>query len=163
MTIRVRGASPADHDAVVALVPRLRAFGAAPLRPPEALDRAERELLERALQAPEADAMLLVADLSEVGPIGIAYMQSATDYFTGERHGHLAILAVAADGEGKGVGRLLLAAAERWAQQRSYRFLSLNVFAANARARAVYERAGFAVDTLRYFKELRPSASNPAG
>jgi len=32
--------------------------------------------------------------------------------------------------------------------------LTLNVFAANARARAVYERLGFAGETLRYAKTL---------
>jgi RimJ/RimL family protein N-acetyltransferase len=32
--------------------------------------------------------------------------------------------------------------------------LTLNVFVANARARAVYERAGFTPDTMRYAKPL---------
>jgi RimJ/RimL family protein N-acetyltransferase len=32
--------------------------------------------------------------------------------------------------------------------------LTLNVFEGNARARRVYERAGFAVETVRYVKRL---------
>ena len=56
MTIHVRPATPADHDAIIALVPRLRAFGAAPLRPVEALDGTERETLEHALTALDPDA-----------------------------------------------------------------------------------------------------------
>jgi GNAT superfamily N-acetyltransferase len=152
--IDVRPATPADRDLVLALVPRLRAFGSVPLRSPDELDRAEHEALERALRAPEEDELLLVAELNGEGLIGVAYAQTQTDYFTRERHGHLGILIVAERGEGRGVGRALLSAVESWASERDYRFLSLNVFAANERARAVYERAGFALDTLRYYKEL---------
>ena len=162
MTIQLRPATPGDHEAIAALVPRLRAFGAAPLRPAEALDNAERETLERALNAPDAEGVLLVAELPSVGLVGVAYGQTVTDYFTREQHGHLGILAVSELAEGQGVGRALLAAVESWAHGRGYRFLTLNVFAANARARAVYERAGFALDTLRYYKEIHapdPDAS----
>jgi GNAT superfamily N-acetyltransferase len=156
MTVRVRVATPADHAFILALVPRLRAFGDVPLRSAEAHDRAEREALARALASPDADAVVYVGELAGVGAAGVAYAQSATDYFTRERHGHLAILAVSEAGEGRGVGRALIAAAEAWARGRGHRFLSLNVFAANARARAVYERAGFAPDVVRYAKELGP-------
>ena len=156
---RVRPAVAADHDAIVALVPRLRAFGDVPLRDADALDRAERETLERALHAPEPEAALLVAELDAPGVAGVAYAHAATDYFTGERHGHLAILAVAAAAEGQGVGRALLGAVEDWARARGHRFVTLHVFAANARARAVYARAGFTPDTVRYYKEL---AQEPA-
>jgi GNAT superfamily N-acetyltransferase len=140
-------------------VPRLRAFGPPPLRPLDALDRAERDALERALASLAPDCHLVVAEVGEAGPIGVAYAESATDYFTGEQHGHLAILAVAASGEGQGVGRALLAATEAWATSRGYRFLTLNVFAGNERARAVYERAGYTPDTIRYVKELGSSTT----
>jgi GNAT superfamily N-acetyltransferase len=56
-----------------------------------------------------------------------------------------------------GAGRALLAAVEAWAIERGYRLLSLNVFDRNVRARALYEKNGFEVDTLRYVKELRRS------
>jgi GNAT superfamily N-acetyltransferase len=154
----VRTATPADRDFILGVVPRLRAFGPPPLRPVAALDRAEREALERALTAPSVDAILLVAEAGG-SPVGVAYAQTATDYFTGERHGHLAIIAVAEEGEGRGVGRALLTAVEQWASERRYRFLTLNVFAGNERARAVYERAGYAPDTIRYAKELATDGS----
>lgn len=139
------------------VVPRLRSFGEPPLRPAEALDRAERETLARALDEPRADAVLLVAELADSGPAGVAYAHAATDYFTGEAHGHLSIVAVAQSGEGQGVGRALLAAVEAWSAARGHRFITLNVFADNARARAIYERAGYGPDTLRYYKELPPA------
>jgi GNAT superfamily N-acetyltransferase len=160
VTLTVRAATPADREFILGLVPRLRAFGEVPLRPAAALDAAERRALERALAAPAPDAALVVAELGGV-PVGVAYAETAADYFTGERHGHLAILIVAEAGEGRGAGRALLAAVEGWAAGRGYRFITLNVFAGNARARRVYERAGYAPETIRYAKEL-PSAGAPA-
>ncbi len=162
MTVHVRAATTADHDFVIGLVPRLRAFGPPPLRPADALDRTERETLERALANPSPDAILIVAELDDFGPAGVAYAETAKDYFTGESHGHLAILAVAEAGEGKGVGRALLAAIEAWATGVGYRFLTLNVFSGNERARAVYEHAGYGLDTIRYVKELLGASSNAA-
>ena len=155
MPPRIRPATPADREAMLALVPRLRAFGDVPFRTAEAHDRAEGGALERALGAPDPEALLVVAELDGVaGVAGVAYARPATDYFSGERHGHLDILAVAEAAEGHGVGRALIRAAEAWARASGFRLLDLNVFAANARARAVYERAGFVADTMRYMKEL---------
>ena len=152
--VQVRPAIEADREFVLTLVPRLRAFGEVPFRPADVHDRAERDTLERAMSAPSAESVVLVAEIAEQGLVGVALAETATDYFTKERHGYLAILAVSERAEGHGVGSALLTATEAWARTRGYRFLTLNVFAANARARAVYERAGFAPDTIRYAKVL---------
>jgi GNAT superfamily N-acetyltransferase len=157
--LHVRPATAADHDFIVGVVPRLRAFGPPPLRPPEALDAAEVETLERALAEPAPDAVLLVAEVDGIGPAGVAYALTATDYFTHERHGHLSIIIVSEQGEGRGVGRALLDAVERWSAAQGHRFITLNVFSGNERARRVYERAGYGPDTLRYLKELRPPSA----
>ncbi len=156
MSVPVRPVRPEEHAAVLALVPRLRAFGEAPLRAADDMDRAEHEALRAALATDRPDVAVLVAVLPDVPVAGVAYVHEATDYFTRETHGHLGILAVAAAAEGRGAGRALLAAAEAWAAGRGHRFLTLNVFAANGRARAVYERAGYAPDTLKYYKPLPP-------
>jgi GNAT superfamily N-acetyltransferase len=154
-TVQVRTATEADRDFIVGVVPRLRAFGPPPLRPDEALDRAERETLERALANPADDEIVLMAELEGIGPAGVAYANTGTDYFTGEAHGHLSIIAVAEAGEGRGAGRALMSAVEAWSAARGHRFITLNVFAGNERARAVYERAGYGQDVIRYVKTLR--------
>ncbi len=161
--VRIRPAAEEDRAFILSTVPRLRAFGPPPLRPADALDRAERAALEAALADEADDAILLVGEL-DGGAAGFAYAHTATDYFTGERHGHLAIIAVAEAGEGRGVGRALLEAVEGWSSARGHRFITLNVFAGNGRARAVYERAGYGPDTVRYAKELRrpPDDDAPA-
>jgi GNAT superfamily N-acetyltransferase len=150
----VRDATEADRAFALGLVPRLRAFGPTALRSSEDLDGAERLALVEAFDDLAVDAVLLVAEDPLDGPLGIAYAVTQTDYFTQEAHGHLSILAVAAAGEGRGVGKALIAAVEVWAAGRGYRLLTLNVFAGNGRARALYERTGFEVDTLRYVKEV---------
>jgi GNAT superfamily N-acetyltransferase len=157
----VRPGDAGDRAAVLALVPRLRAFGPSTLRPPEALDAAERRTLDRFFDAPPAGTRLWVAAGADGAVLGAAYAEPAADYFTREPHGHLGILAVAAGAEGRGVGSALIAAVERWAAEQGYRFVTLNVFATNARATALYERAGYRPDTVRYVKELRPPAHPP--
>jgi GNAT superfamily N-acetyltransferase len=150
----LRPATEADRDFALGLVPRLRAFGPSTLRSPEDLDGAERRVLGAAFDRLPEDAVLLVAEHPQDGPLGVAYAVTQTDYFTQEAHGHLAILAVAEAGEGRGVGRALMTAVEAWAVGRGYRLLTLNVFEENQRARNLYERNGFGVDMLRLIKKL---------
>lgn len=129
------------------------AFGPPPLRPPEALDAGERRTLKQFFAAPPDGARLFVAEGREGTLLGLAYAERAVDYFTEEPHGHLGILVVAAEAEGHGLGRALLGVVEQWAAAAGYRFVTLNVFAANRHAVAVYERAGYRPDTIRYVKE----------
>ncbi len=154
----IRPATEADRAFALGLVPRLRSFGTVPLRSIEDLDGAERRTLEAAFDELPADAVLLVAEHPRDGALGFAHAVTATDYFTREAHGHLAIIAVAEAGEGRGVGRALMAAIEQWAAGRGYRLLTLSVFEANTRARDLYERNGFGVDMLRCIKELTGSS-----
>jgi ribosomal protein S18 acetylase RimI-like enzyme len=64
------------------------------------------------------------------------------------------MLAVAPEAEGRGVGRALMARAEEWARDNRLPHLTLNVFATNGRARALYERLGYRPDTVKYLKPL---------
>ena len=85
---------------------------------------------------------------------GFVHVETAVDFFTRERHGHISTIVVAPEHEGRGAGRALLQAAEDWCRQEGYRLLTLHVFEANAPARRLYERAGFHVDTIKYLKTL---------
>ena len=86
--------------------------------------------------------------------MGVVYLERLQDYFTLEQHGHVGMLVVAEEAEGKGVGGALMASAEAWAREHGYRKLTLNVFEGNQAARAVYEHLGYAPETLRYVKIL---------
>ena len=100
------------------------------------------------------DRIVLVAIDDDGARVGFVHVETAVDFFTHESHGHISTLIVASGGEGRGVGRALLDAAERWCRARAYRLLTLNVFEANAAARRLYDRAGYCVDTIKYLKEL---------
>jgi len=65
------------------------------------------------------------------------------DYFTNEAHAHVAILAVAREAEGQGIGRALLQAGQDWARANRYSKLTLAVFKENERAKQVYEHQGW--------------------
>jgi ribosomal-protein-alanine N-acetyltransferase len=80
------------------------------------------------------------------------------DYFSGEKHGYIADLAVSRSSEGRGVGRILLEAAEDWACANGYRLLTLYVFSVNARAQRVYERHGFQPELVKYVKVIRQNS-----
>jgi GNAT superfamily N-acetyltransferase len=152
--IAVREAVPADREFILATASRLGEFGAPPWRTPDEIVAGEVRTLRRHLSSPSPTAALLVAQDRSGQRLGFVFVESLRDYFRGESHGHVGILAVAGEAEGRGAGRALLGAAEDWARSRGYGFVTLNVFERNRRAREVYERAGYAPETLRYRKGL---------
>jgi GNAT superfamily N-acetyltransferase len=151
----VRVAQAADRQGVLALVPRLREFGSVLLRPVDALDAGEARTLNAYFDLPTEGAKLWVAKANE-HIIGAAYATVMIDYFTREQHAHLGIFMVAQASEGSGVAGALLDTVERWAGDCGFRFLTLNVFAANERARRFYERHQFEADIVRYLKPISP-------
>jgi GNAT superfamily N-acetyltransferase len=160
---QIRLASPLDRERVLGLVPRLRSFGPVPLRSAHDLDAGEGRTLNRYFDAPGSleGAGLWVAETRAGSVEGAAYAERVTDYFTQELHAHLGILMISENAQGRGVGRLLLETVEKWARTSGFRFLSLNVFAGNERARSFYEHAAFRLDTLKYVKPLGVAGSQP--
>lgn len=116
--------------------------------------QAEASALAGALERPTVDTSLLVAERAGGQLGGVIYLQQQVDYFRQRPHAHVGILVVGADVEGQGAAHALLAAAEVWARTQGLDMITLNVFAGNQRARAMYERQGYAPETLRYVKRL---------
>lgn len=154
--MRIRPARPDDLATVLSLAGRLAEFSIPPWRTGAQVIDAERRALTRAFATTEPDAPVFVAEDATAAPLGFMYLETVVDYFTGRSHAHVAILAVAASAEGRGVGRALLDTADSWARERGHPFITLNVFAQNARARVVYERLGYGPETIRYVKPLNP-------
>jgi ribosomal-protein-alanine N-acetyltransferase len=99
-----------------------------------------------------ADGLLIAEADGE--RLGFAFLERPRDFFTGVEHAHVGIVLTSKAAEGKGVGRRLMEAAEQWARERRLPFVTLNVFGVNSRARALYERLGYRVETIKYRKEL---------
>jgi ribosomal protein S18 acetylase RimI-like enzyme len=153
--VRIRVARPSDRDFILRLAPRLaEGFPLPSWRTQEEVARAESATLVTALGGDSPEGMLLVAETGDGEPVGFVFLDREIDYFRQVPHGHVETIAVAVEAEGQGVGSALLEAAERWAREQGLGWLTLNVFAGNARARQVYERHGYAPESLRYVKVL---------
>lgn len=154
MTVHVRPSLLADREYISSLATRFSEFDLPDWRSADDIDRTNRLSLQKALEEPEPGAAILVADDETQGPVGFIHIQTQVDYFSGEKHGYVADVAVSKTVEGRGVGRMLLEAAEAWARSNGYRLLTLYVFSANARARRVYERYGFQPELVKYVKPV---------
>src|SRR5215207_163750 len=141
MTIAVREGSHADRDFVIDTARRLAAFGPPPWRSELEIVGGEVRCLDDYFDGRLKGRTLLVAEADGVAA-GFVFLEPAVDYFTGDRHGHIGILAVSEAAEGRGAAAALMRAAEDWARANAFARLTLNVFEGNARARAVYERFG---------------------
>jgi GNAT superfamily N-acetyltransferase len=156
--VRIRQAGNAHREWILRQAPRLHEFGPPPFRPLPVMDDAVVRDIARTIDAPSADRVVFLAEDAHGRPLGFAHVVTATDFFTGEAHGHLSDIVVGRDGEGRGIGRALVDAAEAWSRDRGHRLFSLHVFEDNARARALYGRLGYRTDTIKMMKELRPRA-----
>src|SRR4051812_45972815 len=153
MSIRIRQARETDRPFVIETTERLSAFGPPPWREAGDLVEGEARTLRDFFELPDPSSTLLIAEAEGGTAVGFALLQETRDYFTHEWHGHLGILAVTQEAEGKGAGAALIRAAEAWARRRKYPTLTLNVFERNRHARDVYEHLGFQPDTIRYIKK----------
>jgi ribosomal protein S18 acetylase RimI-like enzyme len=153
--IRIRPARPDDVSWMTPLAPRMHEFGPPPWREVGVMDDAVAVQWARELAAPTPGSAMLVAEDSSGAAVGFVWLKSEPDFFSEDLiTGHVVDIVVAREGEGRGVGRALLAAAERWAEDAGYPWLTLHVFAGNERARRVYEKAGYEEEWTRMFKRV---------
>lgn len=164
----IRFAQPSDREFVLAQADRLVSFEVPAFRTKDELAEGDRRALAawfdrrqedsraeaRSAEAEaEADEALFIAEL-DGRPAGCAYLVTLVDYFNERPHAHLSVLTVTAEAEGKGVGSALLDRSEAWARQRGSDRLTLSALVTNSRARALYERRGFAGEYIRYVLPL---------
>ena len=154
VSVSVRHATHADRDFVLELSERLVAFDVPGWRDKAELVEGDRRALAAWFDNPcVADEAMFIAEL-DGQPAGCAFLVTLVDYFNGRAHAHLSVLAVAAAAESKGVGSALLDKSVEWARERKSDRLTLSALVTNARARALYERRGFAGEYIRYVLPL---------
>ncbi len=152
--IRVRAFEPSDSEFVTSLITRFSEFALPAWRTRSEVDSANRRSLQTAMEEPEPGSAILIAQDPTGRPVGFIHLRTQTDYFSGERHGYISDLAVDKRFDGRGVGRILLEAAQDWARAKGYRLLTLYVFAGNTRARHVYEKHGYSEEVVKYAKVI---------
>ena len=154
ITIKIRLASAVDQQFILSLVPRLVEFGPPAWRDIHQMINVDLQVLTAKLSDPSPDTAFFVAEDESGTPLGFIHLQTGTDYYNHEKHGHIANLIVAAEGEGRGIARMLMEKGEEWARAQGYHWLTLSVFAQNLGAREVYQRLGYGEDIMKYVKEL---------
>jgi ribosomal protein S18 acetylase RimI-like enzyme len=144
-----------DDDFILALVPRFVDFTLPPWRRRHECIEGIRKDLLRHLEDQPANSYLFVAEDTDGERVGFIHLQRTADFFTGRSNCHISDLAVLPQHEGNGVGQALLLHAENWAREHHCQLVTLAVFPGNERARALYERSGYAPDLLRLAKSVR--------
>jgi GNAT superfamily N-acetyltransferase len=150
--MRVRPYTTPDRDAVLARGDRL-VIGLAPWRDPAKMHAAARRWIEGDIARIGETCAVLVAEDATGHLLG--FVAVAHDvHFTGDGQAYVGELVVAQHAEGRGVGRVLMSAAEEWARARGYGFVILETGAANVGARAFYARLGYGEESVKLVKPL---------
>ena len=127
-------------------------FDLPPWRTADEITSADGRAMLDALRTGHPDSEVFIAERDGL-VAGCLHVVVAADFF-GRQHAHLSVIATSDAAEGTGVGRALMDFADEWARSRRLPFITLNVFAANSRARRLYERSGYGVELLKYAKQL---------
>lgn len=145
--ITLRTATPADRDAVIDLILALNRF--------EADLTGDRKRERRAAAAYHDELMQRLARrngrvvLAEAGGVTVAMMGFSLDedaaYVTDDvrRHGTVTDLVVTEEWRGRGIGRRLLAEAERLTREAGLTRLTIGALVANRQAERTYRAYGF--------------------
>ena len=156
MAVLVRSFVSTDSEFILSLISRFSEFDLPEWRRMNDIDNTNRQALLKAIEEPEPESTIFVAEEETVGPVGFVHLQTRIDYFNGEKQGYISDIAVDSAFEGRGIGRMLLETAENWSREQGYALLTLFVFAGNTHAQQVYEKSGFAQDIIRYAKVIDP-------
>ena len=154
MQIETRAARVDDAAAIEGLLPRLAAFD--PIPPGRERDDLWRPDLVglrawAAGEQPDTDVRVACSASTIVGAGIVTY---GPDPFTGARNAHLLAIVVDPSADGHGIGQRLMAELDAEARASGAVTMSLNVFTANERARALYARLGFHEELIRAVRPL---------
>jgi ribosomal protein S18 acetylase RimI-like enzyme len=151
----IRPVRAEEHHAVLALSPRLT-IGGAPWRDPARFADAARGWIETSLAtAGDAGHAVFVALLG--GRVAGMVSVAAREHFTGDLDAYVGELVTDEAMEGRGAGRALMAAAQRWAAQRGLSRITLETGVRNERARRFYASLGYEEEEIRLSKAVNPA------
>jgi ribosomal protein S18 acetylase RimI-like enzyme len=97
---------------------------------------------------------LEVAQRSSHSPVGCLWLGNAVDQVRGDRHSHVFLLYVLPAHRRQGIGSALMRYAEDWARERGDRQIGLQVFESNQPAISLYQKLGYAPQSVWMVKPL---------
>jgi RimJ/RimL family protein N-acetyltransferase len=146
---RIRLASLDDATALLALQHRLDAQSPFMLLEPGEREQVPAQLRARLHAQARGASFDLIAEDEESGR-AVGWLSVEVLPFRRARYTGYLVIGVDTAAAGRGIGRGLLAAAEREASARELRRLELTVMTGNLRALGLYLRSGFRVEGLRH-------------
>ncbi len=159
---RIRAADlPRDRDAMLSFIDGLQAYEFAFEKNRRLDGTVAAEHLEKLLKdMGERPGAIFMAEDAAGAAVGWAVVQEilapvfviARD----RRQAYIAELYLAERARGTGTGRALIAACEDWAKAQGIGIVGIGVLPGNARAHAVYRRAGYADYAVELLKRLAP-------
>ena len=151
--IRVRLAREDDGEFMAGLVWSLLEFGSPLWSDPAALAPGFSRLLARSAVQQDDRTSVLIAEDGGGRPLGFISLQARHD-IEGCDRAHVADLAVSEPARRRGVGTVLMRAAEAWARERELGVLGLDVWSTNHGAQAFYRRLGYIEESHALAKRL---------
>ena len=152
--ITIRNTTEEDIDFISAHAYRLSEFGPPEWRDQQQMTTADIKHNIDAIRSNDPNIGTFIVVDKNGERLGFIYLTMQTDYFTNELHAHISDIVVIKSAEGKGIGKLLMERADDWARSKGCRWITLNVFAENHRAQAMYEKGGFKKEWIKYLKQL---------
>jgi GNAT superfamily N-acetyltransferase len=147
--------TPADHDALIALAPRL-VENSPPWFDHNAFLAAALGWVESSIKNIGPDQAVYVARDPDQHAIGFITV-TRTKHFTGADHAYIGELVVAQQHENKGIGRALISTAEAWATAHNLTYITLETGGYNnTQVRNFYAHLGYHEDTVKLAKRLPP-------
>lgn len=122
-------------------------------RPDEATTRAAAEMREELPQGLATPGHLIYVAVDAEGEVGVLWLGLSNPRGIPDL-AWINDIEVREERRGRGLGRALLAEAERVAREHGVGWLGLNVFGTSTAARALYESAGYETTTVQMRKRL---------
>jgi len=155
MPYTIRSATQNDEAALLQLLPRLADFEVPNERDPKDLWFGDAELMKKALAGlVEASHVHVAADEQNNMPVALAMFSIRPEALSGATSAHLEAIAVHPDHARQGLAKKLIDVCSDDAKLKGATCMSLNVFANNSRARALYKVCGFDEELIRCYKPL---------
>ena len=151
--ITIRNALKDDHHFIFSLSPRLAEVANLAWHSEEVIQTMQDDYIGAMLADSSVPFALLVAE-DNTSPLGFIHVKEHNDEISNEACAMVTLLAVSPVAQGRGVGKLLMQAAERWTKQQGYRLLHLEVFANNDNGQGFYRNLGFQSEMLTMVKQL---------
>jgi len=149
----VRLYEPRDRETLLVLAERLQE-GVAAWRSSTAVRAAVKRWVEDAVDSNGGESRVVFVAEEDGDVVGFV-TASTRRHFAGDLDAYVGELVVDRRAEGRGVGRMLMAAAEEWGRTQGFAYITLDTGAANAHARAFYRALGYEEEDVKLTKPLR--------